>query len=206
VLFSGVEAEGVRVSVSVVDCPTASAIGARPLTVRPGEGKAVIVKLLSGRFPVSVSSIVSVLPVPGMVLESSGWIAIATASTAGTVNVSAAEADTAGLATLVAVTLNDTWVCGAGSCPLGSSATPTSAVCAGSTSSWGTLTLAVKPGGVFVTPTLKVWAEEPVFLIPIRNAVGISVPSRGSSKQWVGDDSDRDVRTGEAAEGTRGRG
>ena len=37
VLFSGVEASGVSVIVSVVDWPTASETGVKPVTVRPDE-------------------------------------------------------------------------------------------------------------------------------------------------------------------------
>ena len=115
VLLSGVDASGVSVIVSVVDCPTASETGASPVSVKPDDSVSANVMLFSATLPAFVIVIVSSTPSPGIVLTAVGPAVTVTASMLGTVNVSVWVWVIDGLVVLVAVTVNESWAPGAGS-------------------------------------------------------------------------------------------
>ena len=115
VLLSGVEASGVSVIVSVVDWPTpARRSGARPVSVSPMAAWRSREMLSSGTLPTFVIVIVSVTRRRGWCSRPSGWLVTVTASIAGTVNVSVCVWVIDESVVLVAVTVNESWVPGAG--------------------------------------------------------------------------------------------
>src|SRR5262249_47495084 len=113
ILFSGTDESGVIMTVSVVDSPGPSDTVLSPVTFRPVEAAAVSV-IDSGSLPTLLIEIVSLAATPGTAFNAAGLLASATASIAGTVNVSVCDRESAGLVVLVAVTVNESWVPGAG--------------------------------------------------------------------------------------------
>ena len=86
--MSGVDAPGVRLMVSVVDCPGASDAGARPVSDRPEESELESAMLFRATLPTLVIVMVSLTETPGVVLTDVGLADTVTASISGTVNVS----------------------------------------------------------------------------------------------------------------------
>jgi hypothetical protein len=112
-LFNGVDASGVSVIVSVVDCPGVSVTGLGPATVSPLDVDADSVTL-SAWFPTLLIFSAVKPATPGVVFTIAGLLVNATASTAGIVNVSVCVSVIAGLVALVAVTVKTTCVPAAG--------------------------------------------------------------------------------------------
>ena len=114
-LFSGVEASGVSVIVSVVDWPTASETGARPVSVRPdGERVGQRDVVLRHVADVGERDRVGDRDARAWCSRPSGLLVTVTASIAGTVNVSVCVWVIDESVVLVAVTVNESWVPGGG--------------------------------------------------------------------------------------------
>src|SRR5579875_4151138 len=91
----------------------ASVTGFRPLTVTPAGVVAASVTF-SDTLPLFTRVIVSVTPVPGVLLTRDGELVIFTASTLGTVKFTVCDCVMAGLVVLVAVTVKESCVPGGG--------------------------------------------------------------------------------------------
>ena len=83
VVFSGVEASGVRVIVSVVDCPPPATPGPARSSVKPEGSVSVRAMLLSATLPTFVIVSVSVTGLPGIVFTVVGPAVTVTASIVG---------------------------------------------------------------------------------------------------------------------------
>ena len=113
-LLSGVEASGVRVTVSVMDWPTASETGVKARERQSRRARRRQGDVVLGTLPTLVIVSVSVTPAPGVVLTLVGLPVMVTASIAGTVKVTVWVLVMVGLVVLVAVTVNDSCVPGPG--------------------------------------------------------------------------------------------